>query len=32
MNEYGLKTMTDLNADMNDLRSGFNWPPANTVS
>jgi hypothetical protein len=31
MNEIGLNQMKDIGADMNDLRSGINWPPANTV-
>ena len=31
MNRIGLDKMIELNADVQDLRSGFNWPPLNTV-
>ncbi|CAF0727969.1 unnamed protein product [Brachionus calyciflorus] len=32
MNETGLNKMKELNADVQDLASGFNWPPLNTVN
>lgn len=32
MNESGINKMKELNADLNDLTSGFNWPPLNTIS
>ncbi|RNA35568.1 histidine triad nucleotide-binding 3-like [Brachionus plicatilis] len=32
MNEAGINKMKELNADLNDLRSGFNWPPLNTIN
>lgn len=31
MNEFGLKQMNELNANVDDMRSGVNWPPLNTV-
>jgi hypothetical protein len=32
MNEAGLKKIAELNVDMNDLRSGFHWPPTNSIN